>query len=184
MLAVAAQLLLLPGDPLHRLRAAAGQPLPHVRTRRPHTHAHIRPQPSLCAREHALERAPHTRPAVPATSTSTSAGCQSTSRYAPECMHLWAEPLRRRPPSPLSPTLSAPLRRSVDRWSACRRSLGNASARSSLSTRTTSSTAIWCVTRSDLKPCLVRPVHLCLLSIARSAPLMPLVLSCRNRRTS
>ena len=37
-----------------------------------------------CAREHALERAPHTRPAVPATSTSTSAGCQSTSRYAPQ----------------------------------------------------------------------------------------------------
>ena len=129
-----------------------------------------------CAREHALERAPHTRPAVPATSTSTSAGCQSTSRYAPECMHLWAEPLRRRPPSPLSPTLSAPLRRSVDRWSACRRSLGSASARSRLCTSTTSSTAIWCATLGS-EPRRLReacsPAHLAFVS-----PIS------RNRRTS
>ena len=53
-----------------------------------------------CAREHALERAPHTRPAVPATSTSTSAGCQSTSRYAPQLHEPSEAPC---PPPALTP---------------------------------------------------------------------------------
>ena len=73
-----------------------------------------------CAREHALERAPHTRPAVPATSTSTSAGCQSTSRYAPQ-LHEPSEPC----PPPLPPH---PLRR-LGEITAAPSSTGGARAR-------------------------------------------------------
>eukprot|EP00964_Phaeocystis_antarctica_P003924 scaffold2103_cov60-Phaeocystis_antarctica.AAC.4 len=56
VLAVAAQLLLLPRDPLHRLRAPAGQPLPHLQVRRrvpaakvlhgtPHSRTNLRRRP-------------------------------------------------------------------------------------------------------------------------------------------
>ena len=88
--------------------------------------------------------------------------------------------------TPLSPAHHPP-RRSMrhgrspsSRWSACRRSLGNASAHSSLCTRTKSSTAIWCATLRPEALLWVRPVHLPCRSPAHHC----LVLPCRNRRTS
>ena len=98
VLAAAAKRLLLPGDPLHRLRAAAGQPLPHVPPPpSPPTHPSPKPQPLLRAHCRLNKRCSH---------------CLASYKYIEECRlpkyftvrpnplhaatHSW-----RRPPPPI-----------------------------------------------------------------------------------
>ena len=121
----------------------------------------------------------------------TPCACQlQVHRRVPAAKVLHGEPHSPHQPSEGPSSLSPHPPRRLDethgrspstRLSACRRSLGNASARSSLCTRTGSSTATWCATlRSEALlwfgpfTCLVdRP-----LTLASCSPV------CRNRRTS
>ena len=143
VLAVATERFLLPGDPLHRLRAVAGQPLSHVPPTPPLSPS-PKSRPLLHAHCRVNKRCSH---------------CLASYKYIEECRLPKYFTVRPQPPVCGDALLEAPparphpIRRSMwcttapsRRWIACRKSLGNASTRSIVCISKRSSIAIWCAT--------------------------------------